>query len=119
MTDRAKHITYEVVSSPRRELFPWEASYPSQIRWDDSILRCGFGEYLDSAIRRFSSRTAFCYMDTDISYAELGTLALQVAAVLLALPEARDNGVALLLPNTPWHTTAFLERLRPLFASPS
>ncbi|MCO5089548.1 AMP-binding protein [Bosea sp. (in: a-proteobacteria)] len=90
-----------------RRPFAWEASYPARIGWDDPIAVCGIGDYLASAVRRYRDRAALQYCEARISYAELGRLVLQAAAGFLALEGAREGGVALLLPNTPWHTICF------------
>ena len=86
--------------------FPWEKSYPEGIRWDDPIRTFTLGDYLAQSVARFEKRPALIYRDATISYRELGDFALSVAAAFARLPEAAD-GVAIYLPNTPFHPITF------------
>ncbi|CAM5591526.1 long-chain acyl-CoA synthetase [Aquamicrobium terrae] len=93
--------------NPSRRPFLWEASYPSRIGWDDPVPVCGIGEYLAQAVRRYPQRTALQFLDAEIGYDELGRLVLQAAASFRGLGGLLEDGLALLLPNTPWHSICF------------
>ncbi len=85
--------------------FLWEASYPDMISWDAPVPTASLGEFLARSVRRHADRTAIVYGNASITYRALGEMVLRMASALARMPEARD-GVALLLPNTPYHTIA-------------
>jgi len=86
--------------------FRWEKSYPPGLRWDVEIPRKTLGALLAESVAAHGERPALLYRDTTLSYAALGDLALRAGAGFAAMPEARD-GVALFLPNSPYHSIAF------------
>ncbi|UCI31911.1 AMP-binding protein [Mesorhizobium sp. B4-1-4] len=86
--------------------YPWVKSYPPAIRWDASIQCFSLGNYLARSVARYRDRTAFIYRDSKISYNQFGVYVLSVAAAFTAMTEA-ETGIALYLPNTPFHPIAF------------
>ncbi|MET3524025.1 AMP-binding protein [Mesorhizobium abyssinicae] len=86
--------------------FAWEKSYPTKIRWDHEIHTCSLGEYIVRAAHQFGDRPALDDGKTIISYRELGDRVLRAAAGFHAMDELK-SGLALLLPNTPWHPICF------------
>jgi long-chain acyl-CoA synthetase len=86
--------------------FAWEASYPPGIAWDAPIATTTLGAHLAASVARNPDRAALVYRESSLTYAALGEAVRRCAAGLLALPEAR-GGIALFLPNTPWHSIAF------------
>ncbi|MDB5315215.1 MAG: AMP-dependent synthetase and ligase, partial [Rhodospirillales bacterium] len=89
-----------------RTPFPWESRYPPGIAWDAPIATTTLGEHLAGSVARHADRVALIYRETRLGYAALGELVRRCAAGFLEMAEAR-GGVALLLPNSPWHSVAF------------
>jgi long-chain acyl-CoA synthetase len=91
---------------------PWEKSYPANVRWDAPIETTTLQVLLDRAVESYGERTALEYRGYRMSYRELGDKVARAAAGLLGLGIGRDDGVALYLPNTPFHPISFFGVLR-------
>jgi long-chain acyl-CoA synthetase len=91
---------------------PWERSYPPGTRWDAPLVATTLPSLLDRAVATFGPRPALDYHGRKVTYAELGVAAGRAAAGFLALGIGRGDGIALYLPNTPDHPTAFFGALR-------
>jgi long-chain acyl-CoA synthetase len=85
---------------------PWQRSYPPVLDWGAPIATPSLGAFLDQAVASHGARVALRFRDAAITYRELGRRVRATAATLLDEPRARA-GLALLLPNTPWHTIGF------------
>jgi long-chain acyl-CoA synthetase len=92
--------------------YAWEKSYPPGVRWDAPIKTSTLQELLDTAAAAFGERTAFTYRDHVLTYRAFADLAARAAAGLMRLGIGRNDGVALLLPNTPYHPISFFATLR-------
>jgi long-chain acyl-CoA synthetase len=90
----------------------WEKSYPAGVRWDAPIATSTLQELLDNAVAAFALRPAFTYRHHALTYRAFADLAACAAAGLLRLGIGRADGVALLLPNTPFHPISFFATLR-------
>ncbi|WP_230530047.1 dicarboxylate--CoA ligase PimA [Microvirga roseola] len=90
-----------------RPIFPWERSYPQNVRWDSPIKTTTLPQLLDDAVAAFGDSPAIEYRDKRISFRELGRQADAMAAALIGSVASRDEAVALYLPNTPYHPYAF------------
>lgn len=84
----------------------WQRSYPPGLDWGAPIATPSLGAFLDQAVSAHGPRVALRFRDAAITYSELGRQVHAAAAALLDEPRARA-GLALLLPNTPWHTIGF------------
>jgi long-chain acyl-CoA synthetase len=92
--------------------FAWEKSYPPGVRWDAPIERTTLPALLDRVVAEFGPRPAVEYRGRRFSYAELGRLADQAAAGLIAEGLRPGDHVALYLPNTVFHPLSFFGVLR-------
>jgi len=90
----------------------WEKSYPPGVRWDAPIKTSTLQQLLDAAVAAHGERAAFSYRDHALTYRAFADLAARAAAGLMRLGIGRDDGVALLLPNTPCHPISFFATLR-------
>ncbi len=95
-----------------RRPYAWEKSYPPGVRWDAPIKTSTLQELLDTAAAAHGERTAFTYRSQALTYWAFADLAARAAAGLMRLGIGRDDGVALLLPNTPYHPISFFATLR-------
>ena len=91
---------------------PWLKFYPANVRWDAPIETSTLQVLLDRAVGTYAGRNAIEYRGRRISYRELGDMAARAAAGLLSLGLGRADGVALYLPNTPYHPISFFGALR-------
>jgi long-chain acyl-CoA synthetase len=82
------------------------------VRWDAPIAISTLQEMLDRTVAAHADRIAFRYRTTRLDYATFADLVARAAAGLLRLGVGRDDGVALLLPNTPYHPISFFAVLR-------
>ena len=90
----------------------WEKSYPAGVRWDAPIATSTLQEMLDRSVAAHAERVAFRYRATRLDYAAFADFAARAAGGLMRLGIGRDDGVALLLPNTPYHPISFFAVLR-------
>jgi long-chain acyl-CoA synthetase len=90
----------------------WEKSYPAGVRWDAPIATSTLQEMLDQSVAAHTARIAFTYRTTRLDYVAFAMLVARAAAGLMHLGIGRNDGVALLLPNTPYHPISFFATLR-------
>lgn len=78
----------------------WLKSYPTSIPADiDTNRYQNVVELLEESYRRYAQRTAFISMGREISYKELDTYSMQVAAWLKTTGLNKGSRVAVMLPN--------------------
>ena len=87
--------------------FAWERSYPPGVVWDAPIALSTVPALLAGAVASYGPLTAIEFRDRSIAYAELGREADAFAAACLAAGLQPGSGLALYLPNTPYHPYAF------------
>ncbi len=92
--------------------FPWEAAYPSTLRWDLPDAPTSVPALLDAAVARGPDQVAIDFLGRSITYRELDVRAGAAAAGLAALGVRPGVSVGLYLPNTPFHPIAFFGTLR-------
>lgn len=90
----------------------WEDSYPDNMKWDTPIITGSLPGLLDDAVAAGPDRPVLEFRGCSISYAGLREEAEAFAAALLAEGLAKDQTVALFLPNTPYHPVAFFGALK-------
>jgi len=90
----------------------WEKSYPDNMKWDSPIVTGTLPALLDEAVADCPDQTVLEFRDWSVSYAGLRDEAEAFASALLAADLAKDQTVALFLPNTPYHPVAFFGALK-------
>ncbi|MBP2512365.1 long-chain fatty acid--CoA ligase [Sphingomonas sp. PvP018] len=70
------------------------------------------GDMLDTAVRRFGSRTVLDFLGSTMTYAELGDAVTHAARGLQDLGVVKGTRVALCLPNTPYYPVLFFAVLK-------
>ncbi|MEM5471682.1 dicarboxylate--CoA ligase PimA [Hoeflea sp. AS60] len=90
----------------------WETSYPDNLRWGTPIATGRIPDLLEDAVAECPERTVLEFRGWSISYAGLRDEAEAFAAALLEAGLAKDQTVALYLPNTPYHPVAFFGTLK-------
>jgi len=91
---------------------PWMVHYPPHLRWDIST---GFGtvpDLLARAARRWGEKPAIGYAGRQISFSALADAVDRLAAGLIEAGSGPGHTIALLLPNTPWHSVCFFAALK-------
>ncbi len=96
----------------QRDTHPWEKSYPPGVSWDIEITPGTIPVLIDASIQRNGARAAIDFRGRKITYAELGRDIDGVAATFLSDRSTIEKGVALYLPNTPYHPIAFFAALK-------
>lgn len=86
---------------------PWQKLYPANVCWDAPIETSTLQVLLDRAVGTYAEQDAIEYRGRSITYRELGDMAARAAAGLLGLGIGSADGVALYLPNTPYHPISF------------
>ncbi len=87
--------------------FAWEHSYSPGVAWDTPIVPSTLPQLLQDAVAAYGDRPALEYRDRRITFRDLGRRADAFAATLLAAGIGPGDALALYLPNTPDHPTAF------------
>ena len=95
-----------------RAIHPWERSYPPGVSWDVEIKPTTIPGLLDASLTRNAEKTAIDFRGRKLEYASLAHEIDGVAATFLANPKAICNGIALYLPNVPYHPIAFFGALK-------
>jgi long-chain acyl-CoA synthetase len=90
----------------------WEKSYPDNMKWDSPIVTGSLPSLLDDAVADCPDQTVLEFRGWSISYAGLRDEANSFASALMAAGLAKDQTVALFLPNTPYHPVAFFGTLK-------
>jgi len=92
--------------------FAWEKSYPAGLKWDHPIATGPVHDLLEDAAADSADRPVLHFRDWTVSYSDLRDEASAFAAALLQADLARDQTVALYLPNTPYHPISFFGALK-------
>jgi long-chain acyl-CoA synthetase len=90
-----------------RSIHCWEKSYPAGLHWDLAIEPISLPTMLARAVERHAERPAIEYRDHLIGYAALGRAVDGFAAALLHAGIGPGVGLALYLPNSPYHPVGF------------
>ncbi len=91
---------------------PWEAHYPSHVRWHQPAEPITLPQLLDRAAARYGDRPLLEYRDRQSSFTTIAGLVDRMAAGFLAAGYGPGSTIALYLPNTPWHTVCFFAALK-------
>jgi len=92
--------------------FAWEKSYPPGLDWSHPIVTGPIPALLEQAAVEVPDRPVLHFRDWSMSYAQLRDEASAFAAALLGAGLAREQTIAIYLPNTPWHPVAFFGGLK-------
>ena len=94
------------------EARPWEKLYPPGVSWRQPEMGGTLPQLLDDAAARWGDHTAIEYREHCIGFRKLSDLVNHLAAGFLQAGIGAGTTVALLLPNTPWHTVCFFAVLK-------
>lgn len=102
--------------------FAWENTYPETLRWDARIEIGSVCSLLEAAAAECPQQIALHFRERRISYADWQHRVDRLAAALLKSGLAPQQGIAILMPNTPHLLIAFFGCLkagaRVVFLSP-
>jgi long-chain acyl-CoA synthetase len=90
----------------------WEAHYPPDVDWGQKLATGPVADLLDRAAAEWPDRPALEYRDRETNYRDLSQLVDRLAAGFLREGLTHGSTIALLLPNTPWHTVCFFAALK-------
>ncbi|MBM3565570.1 MAG: long-chain fatty acid--CoA ligase [Alphaproteobacteria bacterium] len=90
----------------------WEKSYPSGVKWKQTIPEAPVWAIVDDAARRFGHRPAIEFMGRGWTYADLDALIDHAAKGFRALGVGPGVHVGLFLPNTPHYIICFFAILK-------
>jgi long-chain acyl-CoA synthetase len=90
----------------------WFKNWPNDVPRHLTYPTVALPELLRKAAKGHPKKPAITYLDTDISYAELDSLADNFAAALAALRVQKGDCVAIFLPNIPQFIIAYYGVLR-------
>jgi long-chain acyl-CoA synthetase len=92
---------------------PWLSAYPAGVPSDiDASVYPSLVALMDESFTRFSDRTAYSFMGTDLSYGQTDALSRAMAAWLQGLGLARGDRVAIMMPNVPQYPVTVAAILR-------
>ena len=91
---------------------PWEAHYPPDVSWHQNVTPGTLPDLLARAAQSWGDKPAIEYRDRQISFTALQELVDRMAAGFIAAGYGPGATIALLLPNTPWHTVCFFAALK-------
>ncbi|MBN2550189.1 MAG: alpha/beta fold hydrolase [Anaerolineales bacterium] len=91
---------------------PWLAYYDTGIPFTIAIPRVLLQAFLDSAARRFPTRTALLFENQPISYRHLEQETNRFANLLISLGVHKGDRVMLIMPNLPQMVVAFYGTLK-------
>ncbi len=96
--------TSDETGSPRpvaATAFPWVASYPAGVAWDQVFTARPIYTLLDEAVAAHSARPCTNFLGKITTYGELGEAVSRTAAGLQEMGVGKGTRVGLLLPNSP------------------
>ena len=91
---------------------PWEAHYPTDVKWRQDVASGTLPDLLARAAETWGDKPVIEYRDRQISFAALQDAVDRMAAGFIAAGYGPGTTIALLLPNTPWHTVCFFAALK-------
>jgi long-chain acyl-CoA synthetase len=91
----------------------WLSSYPEGVPSDiDASRYSSLVTLMQEGFSQFAERTAFSFMGKDLSYADLDTQSLAMAAYFQSLGLAKGDRIAIMMPNVPQYPIAVAAILR-------
>lgn len=99
----------EAIGRPRHA---WEVHYSPGYNWRVEVPRLTLPELLEKACATWASHSVIEYRGHALTYAALASLVDRLASGLFAAGFGPGKTIALLLPNTPWHTVCFFAGLK-------
>ncbi len=106
--DVAEPLPDAVLTRP----YPWEASYPESLTWDQELVESPLFALLDDAVARHGERPCLDFLGRKSSYKEIGQLVDRAAKGFQALGVKKGMRVGLFLPNCPYYVIAFFAVLK-------
>jgi long-chain acyl-CoA synthetase len=92
---------------------PWLSSYPEGVPADIDVTRySSLVALMEESFTKYADRTAYSFMGTDVSYAEVDTQSLAFAGYLQSLGLVKGDRVAAMMPNCPQYPIAVAAILR-------
>jgi long-chain acyl-CoA synthetase len=91
---------------------PWLVHYPPGMKWRIDVPPDTVPDLLTEAVARWGEKTLIEYRGNTLSFTATGRLVDRLAAGLIAAGFGPGRTIALLLPNTPWHTVCFFATLK-------
>ncbi len=95
-----------------RTVHPWEHWYAPKLSWRLDVPHRTLPELLDDAAARWGDKSLIEYRDRRIGFRKLADLVDHLAAGFISAGYGAGSTIALLLPNTPWHTVCFFAALK-------
>ena len=91
----------------------WLSSYPEGVPADiDASHYASLVALMEESFSKFADRTAYSFMGRDVSYGETDALSRKFAAYLQTLGLARNDRVAIMMPNVPQYPVVVAAILR-------
>ncbi|MFG1302936.1 AMP-binding protein [Xanthobacter autotrophicus] len=91
---------------------PWQVHFPDVCDWSAPLEITTLPELLAAGVAASGDRPAIDFRDAKIGYRALAREVERLASGLANDGARRGDNIALLLPNTPWHPTAFFALTR-------
>ena len=81
--------------------YPWQSSYPENIKWDSNIEPKPVSDILSNAVSKYSHKTAIDFLGQHYTYSQIGGYVDALAGNLQNLGIKSGTKVAIILPNCP------------------
>jgi long-chain acyl-CoA synthetase len=92
---------------------PWLAAYSQGVPADiDASQYASLVQLMEESFQKFAARTAYVFMDKEVSFGETDSLSRAFAAYLQGLGLAKGDRVAIMMPNVPQYPVAVAAILR-------
>ena len=90
----------------------WLDHYPDGVSWDAPLKAESLVDFMDAAIRRYSSNPCIDFLGRKYTYAEIGKLIDQAAKGFQEIGVEKGTKVGLCLPNTPYSVICYFGVLK-------
>ena len=101
------------IKSPEKKCnYPWLATYPDNINWDEKLTPTPVHELLESATSRYADRVCTHFLGKEQTYQEISHQTNLAAKGLQDLGVKKGDKVGLLLPNSPTYVIFYYAILK-------
>lgn len=92
--------------------YPWLASYPTNVKWDQTFTPRPIFSLLDDAVARHAARPCTNFLGKVLSYGDIAELVNRAAAGLQRNGVGKGSRVGLFLPNSPTYIVYYFAVLK-------
>lgn len=96
----------------RKKAYPWEKTYPSEIKWDEPMVPKPLFHMLEKSAEKYPNNLCLEFEGSEYTYAKTLELVNKVAHGLQSIGVKKGTRVGILMPNCPYFVISYYAILK-------